>query len=345
MIQIVKVRELPLKGDEYVFVAGVDGGGSKTIAIVADAQGRVLGSGHAGCGNYQINGIEEASANIRQSLQAALTQAGLEERQLAFVQYGLAGADRPHDYAILEPALAAQLPHVGHAITGDVFEGLRIATPDNTGVVLVCGSNTNAAGRRKDGRIAVVGGAGTLFGDRAGGSYLADQAFGRAIRAWEGREPHTLLIDRIPAALGFPGMAEMLDRYLELDPPTAPLELARTVHAAASDGDALAVELLEDMGRELGLAATAVLHRLGEMDGQRVPVVLTGSILQQGRHPLLLGALERQLHAAYPEAYTVIPVLPPVFGALLMAMDEAGIETSETMLVQFETYLEAISHD
>ncbi|WP_270168562.1 N-acetylglucosamine kinase [Paenibacillus sp. SYP-B4298] len=324
-----------------MFVAGVDGGGSKTEAIIADAQGHVLGVGRAGCGNHQINGVQAAVANIRQALCAALEQAGLEEHELTFVHYGLAGADRPHDFEILRPEIEAQLPHTPYTIECDVFEGLRIATADHTGVVLVCGSNTNAAGRSKDGKTAVVGGTGTLFGDRAGGYYLADQAFGRAIRAWEGREPHTTLVERIPAALGFERMADMVEHYLKLDPPSAPLPLVLIVHEEASAGDWLAIELLEDMGRELGTAAVAVLSKLGEMKQQPVPIVLTGSILQHGRHPLLLSALTDRVQAAYPNAYPVIPVLPPMFGALLTAMDQAGIETSADTLSQFESYLEA----
>lgn len=328
-----------------MFVAGVDGGGSKTMAIVADERGNVLGAGRAGCGNHQINGAQAAVANMRQALYAALEQAGLEERQLSFIQYGLAGADRPHDFDILRPEIEAQLPHSRYDIVCDVFEGLRIATADNNGVVLVCGSNTNAAGRSQDGRVAVVGGLGTLFGDRAGGYYLADQAFGRAIRSWEGREPYTALIERIPAALGFASMADMVDRYLEADLQGAPLEISFAVHAAASEGDWLAVELLEDMGRELGTAAVAVMARLGDMGNQRIPIVLTGSILQSGQHPVLLEALASKVHRSYPDAYTVIPVLPPVFGAVLMAMDQLGIDTSSDTLQHFETYLEAISDE
>lgn len=330
-----------IKGDEHVFVAGIDGGGSKTAAVVADAQGQVLGVGRAGCGNHQINGVQEAVANMRRALHAALEQAGLEEHQLSFVQYGLAGADRPHDFAILRPEIEAQLSHAAYDIICDVFEGLRLVTADPAGVVLVCGSNTNAAGRSKDGNTAVVGGAGTLFGDRAGGYYLADQAFGRAIRAWEGREPHTTLIERIPAALGFDGMAEMIDHYLDIDLTSAPLPLVLIVHEAASAGDWLAIELLEDMGQELGTAAVAVLNQLGPMSHQPVPIVLTGSILQHGRHPLLLQTLTARVQAAYPNAYPVIPVLPPMFGALLMAMDRAGIETSADTVSHFESYLEA----
>ena len=39
---------------------GVDGGGSKTHALVADGEGRLLGFGRSGGSNYEAVGIAQA---------------------------------------------------------------------------------------------------------------------------------------------------------------------------------------------------------------------------------------------------------------------------------------------
>ncbi|WP_223869301.1 N-acetylglucosamine kinase [Paenibacillus sabuli] len=326
-----------------MIVAGVDGGGSKTLAVIADETGRVLGSGRSGCANHQIAGVEQAVAHMDEALQEALQASGLSRKRLDFVQYGLAGADRPHDFAVLTPALAGRLAGVPFGIVCDVYEGLRLASPQQVGVVLVCGSNTNAAGRNRAGETATASGFGTLFGDRAGGYYLADQAFARTIRSWDGREPETLLTARIPRALGFGGMAEMVDHYLDHDLAAAPLELARVVHDAADDGDWLSLALLREMGEELGLSASTVMRKLGGFgEMEELPLVLTGSILQAGRHPVLLEALLSRARAGHPGLKPVIPTLAPVFGAVLMAMDRMDIATAACTLHHFESYAEGM---
>ncbi|MNI43387.1 BadF/BadG/BcrA/BcrD ATPase family protein [compost metagenome] len=252
------------------------------------------------------------------------------------MQFGLAGADRSIDMDKLYPEIDRQLNLHSRDIVCDTMEGLRIGSPDNTGVVLVCGSNTNAAGRNRSGQVVQVGGFDPLFGDRAGGYYLSDQALGRAVRCWEGREPYSDLIKRIPLRLGFSSFAEMLNRYLDDEITAAPLELALTVHESAEAGDWLSCQLLKDMGRELGISAAAVIRRLGGFPDEEVPVILTGSILQSGRNPLLLEVLEREVKAEHPLCTLVIPELPPVFGAVLLAMDHLDIPVTEEILENFK---------
>jgi N-acetylglucosamine kinase-like BadF-type ATPase len=322
-----------------MYIAGVDGGGSKTLAVVTDEDGRVLGSGKAGCGNHQMIGAEAAVAQLRQALHAALGQAGLAEEQLAFVQFGLAGADRRFDLDRLYPEISRQLGRLREwNVVCDTMEGLRCGSPSHTGVVLVCGSNTNAAGRNRMGQEVQVGGFNELYGDRAGGYYLAAQAFGRAIRSWEGREPYSALVDKIPAFLGFPDMGALVEKCLDDEIDRAPIELSLVVHEAAAEGDWLSIRLLEDMGKELGIAAAAVIRKLGGFPGETVPVVLTGSILQSGRSPILLTALSRELEAAGANFRLVLPGLPPVFGSVLLAMDRLGIEADEKTIANFERF-------
>lgn len=321
-----------------MYLAGVDGGGSKTLAVVTDGDGRVLGSGTAGCGNHQMIGAEAAVAHIREALHEALSQAGFGEEELAFVQFGLAGADRSFDLERLYPEIGRQMQLRRWNIVCDTMEGLRCGSPSYTGVVLVCGSNTNAAGRSRSGQEVQVGGFDALFGDRAGGYYLAAQAFGRAIRSWEGREPYSLLVDRIPAFLGFSSMGEMVNKCLDDDIDHAPIELSRVVHETAAEGDWLAVELLDNMGRELGLSAAAVIRKLGGFPGETVPIVLTGSILQSGRSPILLTALSRELEGHHADYRLVIPSLPPVFGSVLLAMDHLGLAADERTIAHFEHF-------
>lgn len=90
------------------------------------------------------------------------------------------------------------------------------------------------------------------------------------------------------------------------------------------------------MGRELGIAAAAVIRRLGGFGEEEVPVVLTGSILQSGRNSLLLDALLQEVWAEQPRCTLVIPELPPVFGAVMLAMDRLGIPVTSAIIERFK---------
>lgn len=196
-------------------VMGIDGGGSKTHAVIADQSGNLLGKGFSGCSNYQVNGIEQAFTNIQEAVATAMQEARLSSTDLSFVQYGLAGADREIDIRTLKSKLAT-LPYKKWDLVCDTMEGLRLGSDSNTGVVLVAGSGTNAAGRNQEGNVVQTGGFGYLYGDgQVGGNALAAEAFRSAVRSWELRDIPSSLTERIPRFLGFNTMEEMWNQFLD----------------------------------------------------------------------------------------------------------------------------------
>jgi N-acetylglucosamine kinase-like BadF-type ATPase len=318
-------------------IIGVDGGGSKTLTVITDEEGNLLGSGISGCGNYQVNGIKAAMANIYDSIHQALANAHLKVDDIDFVEYGLAGADRPKDLSILCPALA-QLPFQKWNIVCDTMEGLRAGSPENTGVVLVCGSGSNAAGRNKEGKTVQTGGFGYLFGDGAGagGKALAVETFRTAIRSWELREKPTILTVKVPESLGYMDMEEMINDFLDNQIKIVPDQLTKALHNAANEQDLVAIQILESTGKELGMAANSVIKRLGEFEDP-IPIVLIGSVLQKGKNPYLLQALKETVENEGRLVNLLIPKIEPVFGAVLLAMDHLNIPSSDTIYKKFES--------
>ncbi|HMG99419.1 MAG TPA: BadF/BadG/BcrA/BcrD ATPase family protein [Gaiellales bacterium] len=62
--------------EEPRFAIGVDGGASKTDAVVMSTHGRVLGSGRASGSNWENVGLDGAVNAITRAVDAALEQAG-----------------------------------------------------------------------------------------------------------------------------------------------------------------------------------------------------------------------------------------------------------------------------
>jgi sugar (pentulose or hexulose) kinase len=74
-------------------VLGVDGGGSKTHALVADERGEVVGFASSGRSNWEDTGLEAAGAALAEAIGGALSAAQVPPGALAASALGLAGLD------------------------------------------------------------------------------------------------------------------------------------------------------------------------------------------------------------------------------------------------------------
>jgi N-acetylglucosamine kinase-like BadF-type ATPase len=306
--------------DEMKYYLGVDGGGSKTYTLITDQHGTILGKGHSGNGNYQID-YEQAKRNISESINMALLQAGLKHSEIEFANFGLAGADREIDYKSLRPMIQ-QFGFPRSEIVCDTMIALRAGTSLPYGVVLICGSGTNSAGKNHQGEFYQCGGYSYKLGDFGGGGALAIEAFRSVIRAWDGRERPTALTELLLAYLGYSNVGEMFDDYINQDR-TIPLDTVKLLFQAAGQGDAVACEILQRQGEELGKSACAVIKRL-KMEQESFDVVLAGSVLTKGSGAYIYDYIESAVKQLAPNASLVKLDVEPVIGSVWMAMEAAG---------------------
>jgi N-acetylglucosamine kinase-like BadF-type ATPase len=304
------------------YYLGVDGGGSKTYTLIIDEQGNVVGKGYSGNGNHQT-GYEEASHNIRESVDMALEQAELVRHQIEFAYFGLAGADRETDYKILRPMIA-KLGLPRYDLNCDTMIALRAGTSRPYGVVLICGAGTNSAGVNSQGKFYQCGGFSYLLGDFGGGGYLSVEVFRAVIRSWDGRERETLLTGLLLEDLGYDSVQVMFDDYLDHQK-TPPIRVAKLLFQAAQQGDAVAIRILREQGEEMGKSAQAIIHKLG-MAGDSFDVVLAGSVVTRGNGDFVYTYIEKAVKDVAPGATLVKLQVEPVVGAVWLAVEASGNE-------------------
>lgn len=304
------------------YYLGVDGGGSKTLVVICDESGRIVGQAVSGCGNHQL-GVQLAQRNIQAAVDEALQQAGIGKEQVVRSVFGLAGADREADFRILRPMIAA-LDMGEHEIVCDTVIGLRAGTRQAHGVVVICGTGTNCYGINREGEELQVGGFGYAFGDFGGGSDLAVEVFRSVIRAWEGREQSTLLAESTLRMLAMETEEEMFHHYLDTER-RIPRDLAKLLFEVAEQ-DETARAILAKQGQELGKAAGAVIRKLG-MEQDHFDLVMAGSILTRGDSRYILPHLDAQIRELAPGCELTVLTMEPVAGALFMAMSQGeGVE-------------------
>jgi N-acetylglucosamine kinase-like BadF-type ATPase len=243
---------------------GVDGGGSKTLALVADARGTVLGRGEAESSNYQSVGFSAATAAIEAATSMALEQAKCEPATpIAAACFGLAGAARPADRARFDEWLVAQARTGCWTIVPDADLVLAAGTPAGAGVALISGTSSICYARTADGRTARAGGWGHLMGDEGSGYAIGVQALRLATQTADGRAGADTLLHAILEHWRLQEPSQLIPYVYHPERTRAGIAaVARLVAALAEEGDPFARELMAQAARDLARLVEAVVRAL-----------------------------------------------------------------------------------
>ncbi|MFG6464095.1 BadF/BadG/BcrA/BcrD ATPase family protein [Roseateles sp. DXS20W] len=240
---------------------GIDGGGTSTRALVADADGRVLGRGESGASALN-QGVEQAWRHIAEAIARAGVP-GLQLRDCA-LGLGLSGTGVP---AQLQGFVAADPGVARLALVTDGFAGLLGAHGGRPGGLLISGTGSVAEALLEDGSHRMTGGWGWQIGDEGSGAWLGQQAMKVAQAAYDNRAPRGTLADSVYAVTG-PTREELL-AYCAQAGQGGYASLARLVFESEAS-DPAAAALLDAGARALDQLALS-LH-------PTLPLALAGSI-------------------------------------------------------------------
>jgi len=308
------------------YVLGIDGGGTKTEGVLADRTGATLARLVRGPSNYQAVGAEAALSVWTDLASGLLEQIGAEVGDLAAAGLGLSGWDRPRD----EENIRALVARLGLPcpvwVDNDTYLILRAGTPDGVGIGVVSGTGANCVGENRVGLKHRMAGLGPEFGDLGSGGDIGVRALRAAFRSLDGRGPATSLVERIVERFGLTRLDDIVDYTLaDSEVEWSAALLTPVVFYAASDGDEQALRVLDWAGRELGAAARAVARPLFA-DSEEFPVVMGGSVLQEGSVDRMREALIEDVRTEYPNARPVRLESRPVEGAVRAALALAAQE-------------------
>ncbi len=303
------------------YFLGVDVGGTKTHALVADERGRVLALGQSGPGNHEMVGWEGLEAVLGKSTEQALRNAGIPRDEIAGAGFGIAG----YDWSSEREQVLAAIDVLGLSCpvqaVNDAVIGLIAGAPEGWGVGLIAGTGCNCYGRDRQGRIGRVTGEGNGMGEYAGAGEIVEEAIRHISRAWSRRGPATALIPAFLSLVGETDVEAFLEGVCEQHYPRD-AQAARIVFQVAEEGDAVAREIIEWAGRELGNLAVGVIRQL-DLQEQAFDVVLAGSLFEGG--PMLTEPLYAVVRGVAPQARFVRLYPPPVVGGVLLGMEAAGV--------------------
>lgn len=309
------------------YFLGIDVGSSKTEALIAGESGRSLGFGRSAGGNQQLVGYGGLAKALLAAYEQAARQAGEVEpafraAAIAGAGIGASGYDFPSDRAGHLQAAASLGLTCPLEVVNDGLLGLLAGAQRGFGVNVTAGSGVNCLGRGPDGRIGRIVGNGMAFGEHGGASEIVQRGLQLVNYAWIQRIPPTALTRLYLEACGAANELDLMEGLSNGRHRLMP-SLAVDVLAVAQAGDLAASELARWAGEELGWLAVAVARQIG-LQNQAVEVVQSGSIFEAGElisHPMRAIVL-----AHCPQARLVRLDGPPVVGALLLGMEQAGVD-------------------
>jgi N-acetylglucosamine kinase-like BadF-type ATPase len=309
-----------------VAILAVDGGNSKTDAVLSDANGRVLGSART-VGPSNVGRTEGSVDVVGDAIVAAARRAGLDPARGPVARaavYCLAGADSPSDERAIGRALARRGWTHDLEVRNDTAAVLRAGTDRGWGIGLVCGAGINCIGVGPTGGVARFAALGELSGDlAAGGEWIGRAALGAAVRAQDGRGPRTVLERVVPRHFGMATPEPLARAMFRGAIPTDRLvELPPAVFRAARSGDRVARDILDRLADEVVVMTTAAIRRV-RVAATDVDVVLGGGVFQ-ARDAEFIARIRTGVTAVAPAARVTTLAVPPVVGALLLGLDGIG---------------------
>ena len=318
-------------------VLGVDGGNTKTLALVADLHGRIVGVGRGGCGDiYNAGGQEDSSeaaavATIEETVMSALSMAQIKASDLVAGVFNMAGVDWPEDRDLLHAAM--QERGFGRRIVAqnDALGVLHAQVSSATGISVICGTGGAIGARAPDGRTWHS----SRWQDEVQGSHqLGQKTLFALCRSALGIDPPTTLVGRALDSLQVNSVEEVL--HLFTSRATRPHRridrLTPLLLDEAAAGDEVARRIVVEYGHALGAFALAAARHVG-IEGTGFALVLAGGVF---RHPsfLLPEVIIQAVRASSPAARPMRCRFEPVVGVVFAALEAAEVTVDESLVAR-----------
>ncbi len=289
---------------------GIDGGGTRTVAVAATVCGEVVAQAQGRSVNYYSVGLPAARENMATVMRDLQSGCGGKGFDCAFIgMSALHGpAARQELHAFTDGVIAAEM--IG--MDSDTSIALESMLEDGPCAMVVGGTGSMALLRDEQDVIHRAGGWGYILGDDGSAYRIALEGIRHGLRAADGAEEPTALTG---AVRRFYGVDTLLDLTSLFYQPPMPREqiaaFAPEVYTSAREGDRTAADILKKQAVSLAEDALALIETHGPPD---ITVGINGGVFKN--NGLFRQAFEAKIHNRFPDVCVRTPVYPPQIGAL-----------------------------
>ena len=275
---------------------GIDGGGTHSRIAVVNQELEVLGNAVGGSTNIYSVSKDEVFENLSGLIDTVCERISVDRSALTAGCLGSAGLGRPGERALFQDffnrLLSDQVP-VHLCTDGEILlcGGLQALE----GFCLVAGTGSLALGRALEGPMVRAGGLGYMLGDEGSAWWIGHEAITRALRSVENRDLPTALLPSLMQACSLQEPQDFIAYAHQKAGKSEIAALAPLVTVAAVQGDALALDILQQAAWELASLVESVVKRSPGISNQEL--VLAGGVMEHDAivHKRLLAILQERL--------------------------------------------------
>lgn len=296
---------------------GMDGGGTKTLGVIADHTGRVLASHTVGGTNPNGVGADQMQKELAELFSRLLDTVPLPEIAGCFA--GMAGVDHPVPREKARSAIERLLPGVPVEVDNDGMNALYSGSDLGVGVAYISGTGSICIALGENGERVRVGGWGYLLGDEGSGYDFGRRALEAVMKDYDGRVEAPLLKARVLAHFDCERPADLIPIIYERGLEKSRIaSVAPLLFEAYHEGEPAARKILSDALMEMRAIVYTALRRLGETGVTRADIVLAGTVFRS--QPFLVRELQEQVEVKGMSLAWTVPDNPPVAGAVAKAV-------------------------
>ncbi len=289
----------------------VDGGGTKTLAVLVDANGTILGEGKDGATNYHVVGASEAKDALEKAILAAFKDAGIDTGNSVYIKkcvFALAGIDTENDEKQVEDVVQQVVKDLSIKssnliVENDCLSALLGTTGDKAGILLIAGTGSIVFAHDGHERIFRSGGWGHRFGDEGSGFWIGKQAIKSVLKMQDGRGESTLLAKLILEKFKFTKIEDLYNwAYSESYSVDDVGALAAVVDKAFCLGDAVSKQILDGAVEELLLLVKTAIEN-ANIQQDEFDLILQGGVFQNNDY------IKNQVHQRIQQNFSNVNII------------------------------------
>lgn len=307
---------------EKQFVIGVDGGGTKTLAVLADMTGKIVKEAKSGAASLRDEGIQGASKSVSEAIAKLLAS----RKSAAIVSTYIGFPAMAEEYKKRKEEIIKQLARdkkIKKIFKGTVDVGsdqlvaYRAGTDSKDGITAIAGTGCVVRGWR-GGKEAKVSGWGWLS-DEGSAFWIGNRVFLAILKSFDGRAGKTVLTEMVFKKFHLKNIDSLLT-FVYKDPASNLPLFAGLCDEAAKKGDGFAGQILHEVGREISDSVLAAARQLDFPRGGRIPLVIVGGVFKS---QLAYYSFEVNLKKEENFEFDILKPDLPVMGAIKLALENA----------------------
>ncbi|MFF2175242.1 N-acetylglucosamine kinase [Lysinibacillus sp. NPDC058147] len=317
-----------------MYVLAIDGGGTKTSAVICDELGNIYAKVVTTRSNPTAMGVRYFKSTIHDILQNLQQQNPQVFAAIDSCFAGMAGVKELQAEKVVESIVRLYVPKTALVIVdNDALIALYAGTLGHAGIVQIAGTGAITMGYDREQHFHRVGGWGYLFDDEGSGYDLGVQMLKAIFQSYDGRGDPTALTDVVLRYFSVENVPQLIECiYGEEHPRTVIAPLSKYVFVEAEKGDRVAIQIIADACEKYYVAIKACYAHMTWEEG-KVPVVLVGGVFNNEDY--FLPKLQQFAQADEIPLQFLTPVLQPIGGAVIAAFKQKNVQLSSDFTKSF----------